>query len=75
MGETNLEWAATAEGVGKTNLEWAATCRRDPALAADLGVVAMLELSTANVRAILLAVLPLPRFTALTPHAPLPWQV
>jgi hypothetical protein len=49
--------------VADTKLAWAATCPRDPTLAADLGVVTMPALSTANVRAILLAVLPLPQFT------------
>jgi hypothetical protein len=56
--------------VADTKLAWAATCPRDPTLAADLGVVTMPALSTANVRAILLAVLPLPQFTvAETRHS------
>lgn len=51
--------------VAQTKLEWTQSYERDPELAAQLAVEALPALSTANVRELLKAVLPLPK---LTPH-------
>jgi hypothetical protein len=49
--------------VAQTKLEWACAARRAPILAAHCAVPALPALSTANVRELLRAVLPLPRFS------------
>jgi SRSO17 transposase len=49
--------------VAQTKLEWAHSYERDPQLAAHLAVQALPALSTANVRELLKAVLPLPQLT------------
>ena len=51
--------------VAQTKLEWTQSYERDPELADQLAVEALPALSTANVRELLKAVLPLPK---LTPH-------
>jgi SRSO17 transposase len=55
--------AAALWFVAQTKLEWAQTYTRDPALAHQLGVVVLPALSTANVRELLKAVLPLRQLT------------
>src|SRR5215510_16598146 len=49
--------------VAQTKLEWAQTYPRDPELAHQLGVAVLPALSTANVRELLKAVLPLRQLT------------
>ena len=55
--------AAALWFVVQTKLEWAQTYARDPALARQLAVEVLPALSTANVRELLKAVLPLPQLT------------
>jgi SRSO17 transposase len=49
--------------IAKTKLSWATECQRDPALAQQLEVEVLPALSTANVRAMLRAVMPLPQLS------------
>jgi len=49
--------------IAQTKLEWRQTYARDPQLLEQLQVEVLPALSTANVRELLKAVLPLPRFT------------
>jgi len=49
--------------VAQTKLEWEQSARRDPELAQQLEVELLPALSTANIRELLKAVLPLPRLT------------
>ncbi len=49
--------------VAQTKLEWCQTCERDPELAYQLAVEVLPAMSTANVRELLKAVLPLPQLT------------
>jgi hypothetical protein len=46
--------------IAKEKLQWAEQCRRDPALQRELEIEVLPALSTANVRELLRAVLPLP---------------
>ncbi len=55
--------AAALWFVAQTKLEWAQTYARDPDLARQLAVEVLPALSTANVRELLKAVLPLPQLT------------
>jgi hypothetical protein len=55
--------AAAVWVVAQTQLAWAQTYARDPALAHQLEVEVLPALSTANVRELLRAVLPLPPLT------------
>jgi SRSO17 transposase len=49
--------------IAKTKLDWAKDCQRDPELAQQLEIEVLPSLSTANVREMLRAVLPLPRLS------------
>ncbi len=49
--------------IAQTKLEWAQTVTRDPELVHEFGVEVLPRLSTANVRELLRAVLPLPQLT------------
>ena len=55
--------AAAVWFVAQTKLAWAQMYTRDPALARQLEVEVLPALSTANVRELLKAVLPLPQLT------------
>ena len=55
--------AAALWFVAQTKFEWAQRYTRDPALAHQLQVEVLPALSTANVRELLKAVLPLPQLT------------
>lgn len=55
--------AAALWFIAQTKLEWAQTYERDPNLARELEVEVLPMLSTANVRELLKAVLPLPQLT------------
>jgi hypothetical protein len=55
--------AAALWFVAQTKWAWAQMYRRDPALARQLAVEVLPALSTANVRELLKAVLPLPQLT------------
>ncbi len=59
-------WALTAAAlwcVAPTKLAWAQASPRDPELARELAVAVLPALSTANVRALLKALLPVPQLT------------
>jgi len=63
-GEHHLALTAAAVWfVAQTKLAWAQASPRDPALARQLAVEVLPALSTANVREVLKAVLPLPQLT------------
>ena len=49
--------------IATTKLDWAKDCQRDPELAQQLELKALPELSTANVRQMLRAVMPLPQLS------------
>ena len=55
--------AASLWFVAQTKLAWAQAYPRDPALARELAVEVLPALSTANVRELLKAVLPVPQLT------------
>jgi SRSO17 transposase len=70
MAQKYLAWehhlaltAASVWFVAQTKLEWAQTYARDPELLAQLQVEVLPALSTANVRELLMEVLPLPDLT------------
>jgi hypothetical protein len=49
--------------IATTKLKWAKDCQRDPDLAQQLEIEALPAISTANVREMLRAVLPLPQLS------------
>lgn len=55
--------AAATGFVASIKLHWRTTCQRDPTLAEQFAIEVLPALSTANVRDLLMSVLPVPQLT------------